>query len=116
MDVVYAIGIERCDGRVEELRAEFGSVLADRIVEAEAAEFLWEARVLERYLGQHVASVLDDEEASQELSRVGFVSALDGRWYAGICLVDGEGAAVDLLWKRSFESYGEARLELHRAR
>jgi hypothetical protein len=33
-----------------------------------------------------------------------------------MCLVDGEGAAVDLLWKRRFERREDAEFEHHRAR
>lgn len=109
--------IERgCDAAVDVLRAEFGAVLAERIIEAEAVDFLWEARVQERYLGQQIEWNFDDDEASEELSRVAFLSVLDGRWYVGNCLVDGEGAAVELLWKRQFGSRGEAEFELLRAR
>jgi hypothetical protein len=105
-----------CDAAIDVLRAEFGGILAERIIEAEAVDFLWEARVRERYLGQQAASEFDDEDASQELSRVAILSVLEGRWYAGLCLVNGEGAAVELLWKRAFESRGEAEFELLRAR
>jgi hypothetical protein len=105
-----------CDAAVDELRAEFGAVLAERIIEAEAVDFLWESRVAERYLGQQVGWDLDDEAASQDLSRVAILSDLDGRWYAGVCLVHGEEAAVELLWKRPFECRAEAEFELLRAR
>lgn len=105
-----------CDVAIDALRAEFGAVLAERIVEAEELDFLWDARVRERYLGQQIGCSLDDEEASQELSRVAILSSLEGLWYTGMCLVDGEGAAVDLLWKRRFESRGEAEFGLLRAR
>ena len=109
--------IERgCDAAVDALRAEFGGVLAERIIEAEAVDFLWQARVRERYLGQQIGSDIDDEDGSQELSRVSVLSFLDGRWYIGLCLADGEGAAVELLWKRPFECRGEAELALLRAR
>ena len=104
------------DAAIDALRAEFGAVLAERILEAEAVDFLWEARVQERYLGQQIGLDLDDEDASQELSRVAILSVLDGCWYAGICLVDGEGAALELLWKRQFQNRGEAEFELLRAR
>ncbi len=56
------------------------------------------------------------DEARQELSRVAILSVLDGGWYVGLCLVDGEGAAVELLWKRQFGTLGEAEFELLRAR
>lgn len=108
--------IRGSDAAIEGLRAEFGAVLAERIIEAEAVDFLWESRVAERYLGQQVGWNFDDEDGSQELSRVAILSVLDGRWYAGLCLVDGDGAAVELLWKRPFERREEAEFELLRAR
>lgn len=115
MNMMTTIGWS-CDAAIDALRAEFGAVLAERIIEAEAVDFLWEARVRERYLGQQIGWEIDGEDESQELSRVAILSVLDGRWYAGMCLVDGEGSAVDLLWKRQFRSRGEAELEFLRAR
>ncbi len=115
MNMISTIG-RGCDAALEALRAEFGAALAERIIEAEALDFLWEARVRERYLGQQIGWDFDDEDASRELSRVVILTVLDGRWYAGMCLVDGKGAAVELLWKRQFGSRGEAEFELLRAR
>ena len=115
MNIISTIG-RRCDAAVDVLRAEFGAVLVERIIEAEALDFLWQARVRERYLEQQIGWDPDDEDASQELSRVAILSVLEGRWYAGLCLVDGEGAAVELLWKRPFDCRGEAEFELLRAR
>ena len=105
-----------CDAAMNALRAEFGAVLAERIIEAEAVDFLWEVRVRERYLGQQIGWDFDDEDASQDLSRIAILSALDGCWYVGMCLVDGEGVAVEMLWKRQFGSRREAEFELLRAR
>lgn len=115
MNMMSTIG-RCCDAAMDALRAEFGAVLAERIIEAEAVDFLWESRVAERYLGQQVSWDFDDEDASRDLSRVAILSALGARWYTGMCLVDGEGSAVELLWKRLFESRGEAEVELLRAR
>ena len=115
MNMMTTIG-RSCDAAIDALRAEFGAVLAERIIEAEALYFLWEARVRERYLGQQIGWDLDDEEASPELSRVALLSILDGRGFVGMCLIDGEGAAVELLWKRQFQSREEAEIELLRAR
>lgn len=115
MNMMATIG-RSCDAAIDALRAEFGAVLAERILEAEAVDFLWDARVRERYLGQQIGFDFDDEDPSQELSRIAILSVLDGRWYAGMCLVDGEGVAVELLWKRQFQSRGEAEFELLRAR
>jgi hypothetical protein len=115
MNMISMIG-RGCDAAMDALRTEFGAVLAERIIEAEAVDFLWEARLRERYLGQQIGWDMDDEDAFQELSRVAILSALDGCWYAGMCLVNGEGAAVELLWKRRFDSRAEAEFELQRAR
>ena len=115
MNMVSTIGTRRCDALVEALKAEFGGILTERILEAEGVDFLWDARVTERYLGQQIGCDLDDEEASQEFSRIAFLSVLDGRWYAGMCLVNGEGAAVEMLWKRQFHGRAEAEFEFMQA-
>lgn len=100
---------------MDTLKAEFGGILTERILEAEALDFLWHARVAE-LSGTADRLDLDDEGASQELSRIANLSVLDGRWYAGMWLVDGEGVAVELLWKRQFPDRGQAEFELLRAR
>jgi len=116
MNIISMNPLGRCDARVDALRAELGGILADRILEAEAADFLWDSRVLERYLGQHIDAFLDDESMSEDVSRVAVLSLLDGAWHAGICLVDGEGSAIDLLWKRTFDSREEAEYAFIHAR
>jgi hypothetical protein len=108
MTINSSVGMGRCEALVDALRAELGSILAERVIEAEAADFLWESRLRERYLGQHFDAFDDDELSSEDVSRIAFLSFLDGRWHAGICLVDGEGAAFELLWKRSFEARKDA--------
>jgi hypothetical protein len=105
---------------VEGLRLEFGcadvGALAERILEAERAHFHWEGRVRERYLGQHCPLDFGDEEEVDDLARMAILSFVAGRWHAGVCLVDGEGCAADLLWLRSFESRDEASEAFERAR
>jgi hypothetical protein len=105
---------------VEGLRMEFGcadiAALAERIFEAEKADFHWDARVRERYLGQHFPLDCGDEDAGEDLSRVASLSFVGGRWHAGICLVDGDGCAVDLLWLRSFDEHEDALEAFVRAR
>ena len=115
MTMISAIANGRCDALVENLRAEFGAILADRILEAEAADYLWEARLKERYLGQHFDVEFGDFQAERELARVAILSFLGGLWYTASCLVDGEGMAVDLLWKRSFDSREAAEEAFDRA-
>jgi len=105
---------------VQSLQMEFGtsevSALAARILEAEKAEFHWDARVQERYLGQHLPLDLGDANAGDDLARIAILSFLADRWHAGICLVDGNGCAADLLWLRSFDAREEAADAFARAR
>jgi hypothetical protein len=115
MTTISTIASGVCEARFEAIHAEFGATLAARIIESEAADFLWEARVKERYLGQHFDVGLGFGEDEIELSRVAFLSLLGGRWHAGTCIVDGEGLAVDLLWRRTFESKDEAEAGFERA-
>ena len=111
MNMISAISNCDCDAIVENLRAEFGAILAERIIEAEAIDFLWEGRIRERYLGQYVAGI-DDLEMSEDVSRIAVLSSIGGRWYVGMCLVDGEGDAVDLLWKLEFGGRVDAEIAL----
>jgi hypothetical protein len=104
-----------CDARVDALRAEFGGILAERILEAEALDFIWEARVRERYLGQHVGDGLSGGD-DQDLSRIAVLSWLDGRWQVAVLLVDGEGDAAELVWRRRLGSYEEAEHVFYMAR
>ena len=115
MTMISATATARCDALVESLRAEFGVILADRILEAEAVDYLWEARLKERYLGQHVDVGFADDEDETELARVAILSFLAGVWHTASCLVDGEGTAVDLLWTRSFDSREAAEAAFDRA-
>jgi hypothetical protein len=115
MTTISAMADGRCDAIVERLRAEFGAIMADRILEAEAADFLWEGRVRERYLGQHLDVGLGLEDEEMELARIAILTFLGGRWHAATCLVDGDGNAVDLLWKRSFDGLDEAEAAFDRA-
>ena len=115
MTMISATANARCDALVEDLRAEFGAILADRILEAEAADYLWEARVRERYLGQHLDVGFGDFGGERELSRIAILSFLGGLWHTASCLVDGEGMAVDLLWKHSFDSRDAAEAAFDRA-
>jgi hypothetical protein len=105
---------------VEGLRLEFGcadvGAIAERIFEGEKVDFHWDSRVQERYLGQHFPLDFGDEDAVDELSRMAFLSSVAGRWHAGVCLVDGEGGAVELLWLRSFDRRIEAAEAFDRAR
>lgn len=115
MTMISAIANGACEARVNALLTEFGATVAARIMEAEAADFLWDARVKQRYLGQHFDVGLGFGEAEEELSRIAILSFLGGRWHAGTCLVDGEGSPSDMLWKMGFDGREEAEAAFDRA-
>ncbi|QGN54064.1 hypothetical protein [Novosphingobium sp. Gsoil 351] len=101
-----------CNAQLDALKAQFGSIVASRILEAEAADFHWQARVRERYLGQYCDDVFGSGE---ELSRIAILSQLGGQWHAGVCLADGDGEVETLLWLRSFGDLEGAEGEYDRA-
>ena len=101
-----------CNAQLEALKAQFGSVLAARILEAEAADFHWQARLKERYLGQYLDDVFG---CGEELSRIAILSQLGRQWHAGVCLADGDGEVDALLWLRSYSSRDEAQDTFERA-
>jgi hypothetical protein len=101
-----------CDAQLEALKVQFGAVIASRILESEAADFHWQARVRERYLGQYADDVFG---AGEELSRIAILSRLGGQWHVGVCLADGDGEVDALLWLRSFGDLDDAEGEYERA-
>ena len=74
------------------LEAQFGrevSVeIASHYLAAELADFHWESRVAERWLG---TCERDDDGEESELERIAVVGLLQGTWFAATCLVDGDG-------------------------
>lgn len=96
------------------LEIEFGSAaaegLARQFIEAEGADFYWEARARERWLGSYESLDWDEEDA---LDRIAVTGILDGRNYVAVLLVDALGSVDALLGVRHFED-GRAALEAFR--
>lgn len=90
------------------LDAEFGrgvgEALATRFLEAEEGDFLWQARLSERWLGIY-ESVEDDDV---ELDRVAIIGQLAGRWFVAVSIIDGHGQPHGLVGRRSFASEEQA--------
>lgn len=82
-----------------------GEALAQRFLEAEENDFLWDARVSERWLGAYESN----DEEDLELDRVAIVGRLDGRWFVAVSVVDGDGSAHGLMGRRDFRSERQAR-------
>lgn len=81
-----------------------GEGLAARFLDAEDADFRWDARVEERWLGTYF-----DDEAGFELDRIAICGRLGGRWFMSVMLVDGDGNAHGMLGCRTFRSCVRAR-------
>ena len=75
-------GLETQFGREESVE------IAGQFLAAELADFHWESRVAERWLGAY--ETFDDDET--ELDRVAILGRLQGAWFTAECLVDGNGA------------------------
>lgn len=86
------------------LEIEFGSgageALARHFLKAEEMDFRWDARASERWLGAYDSV----EEEDVELDRIAICGRLDGRWFAAMMIVDGDGIARDMLGCWSFGS------------
>jgi hypothetical protein len=93
---------------VSGLEIEFGrgvgEALAHRFLEAEESDFLWDARLQERWIGAYESA--DDDEI--ELDRVRIFGRLDGRWFVAVMIVDGDGNPHGLMGKRQFGRQHEA--------
>ena len=87
---------------VSGLEIEFGhgvgEALAHRFLEAEETDFLWDARVLELWIGAYES--MDDDEI--DLDRVRIFGRLDGKWFVAVMIVDGDGNAHGVMGKREF--------------
>ena len=82
-----------------------GAALAARFLDAEDADFRWEARQFERWLGSYASN--DDDDLL--LDRVAVCGCLDGTWFTSTMIVDGDGAAHGMLGCRTFGSEKSAR-------
>lgn len=93
---------------VSGLEIEFGygagEALAHRFLEAEESDFLWDARIQERWIGTYESA--DDDEI--ELDRVRIFGRLDGRWFVAVMIVDGDGNPHGLMGKREFRRRHQA--------
>ena len=81
-----------------------GEGLAQHSLAAEDADFRWEARVDERWLGAYESGSADDGADEFWLDRVAICGRLDARWFAAVMIVDGDGNAHGMLGCREFGS------------
>jgi hypothetical protein len=89
-----------------------GEALAHWFLEAEEADFRWDARIGERWLGTYEGP--DDGEF--ELDRIAIFGKFDGRWFTATMIVDGEGLPHGMLGQQTFRSERLARQAYAEAR
>lgn len=92
-------------GLAQEFGHDAGAALAQRFLDAEEADFHWDARLAERWLGTYEGS--EDDEC--ELDRVAIFGRLGEQWFVAVCLVDGEGCPHGLICRRTCRNEREAR-------
>lgn len=102
---VLVAGLER------EFGHGVGEALATRFLEAEESDFLWEARVSERWLGRYWS---EEEEDVGDLDRLAILARLDRKWSVAVVIVDGEGRAQGLMGRREFRRKIDAERALAR--
>lgn len=79
--------------------------LARQFIEAEGADFYWEARLGERWLGTYERI---DEDADEALDRIAVFGLLDGRYYVAVVLLDAIEGVEALLGVRRFDRREDA--------
>jgi len=88
---------------VEQASAGFSDfedhALEAHLIACETADFHWEARIQERYLGDYEGG--DDDEI--QLDRVAILGLLQGKWFTATALVDGDGSVHDLVGLQLFD-------------
>jgi hypothetical protein len=95
---------------VRDVTAEFGSdgigAVIEKFIAAEQADFCWEGRLAEMYLGAF-ESFDGDDEACERVAVLGYFRC---EYYVAICIVDAERKAIALLKSRKFESCEDAEI------
>ena len=92
-----------------------GAALAQRFLDAEEADFTWDARVQERWLGSYEGGDDDDGDGCVELDRIAVLGTIGTEYFVATLIVDGDGNPHGMLGKRAFASEIAARLALGNA-
>jgi hypothetical protein len=95
---------------VSGLESEFGcgagEALAQHFLAAEEADFRWNARLQERWIGAYESA---DDEEDVALDRVKILGLLNGKWFVATMIVDGDGQVQGMLGNREFDGEESAR-------
>lgn len=100
IDPVAALLADLANG----LDAADAAMIARHFVDCELADFCWNARQREVWIGEYQS--FDDEVGTRD--RIAILSEFDGRFHVGIALVDGDGCIHDLRQHSSFSCAWDA--------
>ncbi|MGF7156107.1 hypothetical protein [Novosphingobium gossypii] len=98
------------DALVHGLEIEFGhgvsQGLAARFLDAEECDFLWDARIAERWIGQYDSAF----EEAVELDRIAVLGSTGNGadWFVAVLIVDGEGDPHGIIARSDFVDRCEA--------
>jgi hypothetical protein len=77
--------------------------IAERIIDAERADFHWDGRIAERNLGPFES--FDEDETFERVAIIGY---FHGRYYVAICIVDDDRCVHWMTKLRRFENFESA--------
>ena len=86
-----------CESAVQR---DFSAGIDRNILAAEEADFHWDMRLSERWVGAYYSADEDDIE----LDRVAIVGWIDGRCFTAIAIIDGDGMLRGMTDRRTFDS------------
>ena len=93
-------------------RRTAGEVICRLILASDEADFYWDARLSERWLGAYWSA--DDDDI--DLDRVAIVGRIDGQWFAATSIIDGDGMPRAMANRRAFDTKHEAERAFEHAR
>ena len=93
-------------------RRTAGEAIDRQILASEEADFHWDARLSERWVGAYYSA----DENEIELDRVAIVGRIDGRWFAATSIIDGDGTPHGITNRRTFDTRHEAERAYKHAR
>jgi hypothetical protein len=93
-------------------RCTTGGAIDRYILAAEEADFHWDARLKERWLGAY--SSVDDDDS--DLDRVAIIGRFDGLWFAAISIINSDGMPRAMTNRCAFDTKHEAERAFEHAR
>ena len=93
-------------------RRTAGETIDRQILISGEADFHWDVRLSERWVGAYYSA--DEDEI--ELDRVAIFGRIDGRWFAATSIIDGDGMPHGIANRRIFDTRQEAERAFKHAR